>query len=1216
MEKVLGLDLGTNSIGWAIVNHHEDGSYSLVDQGVNIFKEGVAYEKGSEKPAVQERTAARASRRHYFRRRLRKIELLKVLVSEGMCPYLSDEALKEWKAHKSYPLDADFMSWQRTDDNIDKNPYHDRFVCLTETLDLKQREDRYMLGRALYHIAQRRGFLSNRKDASDVQEGAVKKGIDELSVKMLEAGCEYIGEYFYKLYKNGGKIRTAYTDRITHLKREFDAICEKQQLNPEVVSRLNRAIFYQRPLKSQKNTVGKCSFEPNKARCQLSHPAFEEFRMWSFINNIKVKTYLDEDFRQLNEQEVDIIIPLFLRKSKPQFDFEDIAKKIAGKGNYAYRDECKEVGFYFNFRMFTNVSGCPVLSQIIDAFGTDYDGYLDAISEVYLKAEGKTQTEILNDLWHALVNFDSEDILTAWLSSNFQIEKVKAASLAKARIPQGYASLSLKAINNILPYLKRGFRYDEAVFMGNMGKVLKKAGEYSEESCRTAERHIIDSLYDYESNPLNRHTTKEAVICRSLQDSLNIPLSCSEHLYHPSMIETYKTDQPDPNGVIRLGSPRTSAIRNPMAMRSLFKLRLLINRLIDESKIDRDTKIHIEFARGLNDANMRAAISRYQRELEKQYSSYRKMIEDAVLEETGQKIVASDTDVLKYKLWEEQGRKCLYTGKSIAISDFIGDGNTFDIEHTIPRSREGDDSQMNKTLCENRFNREVKKGMIPSELSNHDEIMARIKALGWDERIEKLRTSIARQKRAAKSASTKEAKDAAIQTMHYLKMRLDYWEGKMSRFTMKSVPKGFSNRQGVDIGIIGKYAREYIRTVFPKVYAVKGSTTSDFRKMWGLQEEYSRKERVNHSHHCIDAITIACIGPKEYDDWARFTKDTEKYSFGNGSRPVVQKPWPTFTQDVKNISDELIVYHHHDDNLPKQNKKIWKVNGNIKTDSAGNPLYVQGDTARGPLHQDTFYGAINKDGEVKYVIRKNLDSIEDKDIKNIVDDVVRQKVRAAAEKYGNLKNAVAKGIWMNEEKGIPIRKVRLYAPTVTSPLHLKPQRDRSEKEYKQSYYVANDSNYCMAIYGDTKPSFILVNNLEAAKFFNGRTDKEKLIPDADKQGRRIKCLLKIGTMVLFYQDNKEEITNCSKHQLSKRLYEITGFSVNSIRQGERLYQYGLITLKHSLEARRTSELQVKKGAWSIDEEYRPIIALLHTQFKAMVQGFDFEMLEDGQIIFK
>ena len=77
---------------------------------------------------------------------------------------------------------------------------------------------------------------------------------------------------------------------------------------------------------------------------------------------------------------------------------------------------------------------------------------------------------------------------------------------------------------------------------------------------------------------------------------------------------------------------------------------------------------------------------------------------------------------------------------------------------------------------------------------------------------------------------------------------------------MTSVPEGFSNRQGVDIGIIGKYGREYLKTVFPKVYTVKGSTTAEFRKMWGLQPEYAKKERVNHTHHCIDAITIACIG--------------------------------------------------------------------------------------------------------------------------------------------------------------------------------------------------------------------------------------------------------------------------------------------------------------------------------------------------------------------
>ena len=70
MAKVLGLDLGTNSLGWALVDESEN-EYTLIDKGVDIFQEGVARDKNNEKPAVQDRTSARALRRHYFRRRLR-----------------------------------------------------------------------------------------------------------------------------------------------------------------------------------------------------------------------------------------------------------------------------------------------------------------------------------------------------------------------------------------------------------------------------------------------------------------------------------------------------------------------------------------------------------------------------------------------------------------------------------------------------------------------------------------------------------------------------------------------------------------------------------------------------------------------------------------------------------------------------------------------------------------------------------------------------------------------------------------------------------------------------------------------------------------------------------------------------------------------------------------------------------------------------------------
>jgi CRISPR-associated endonuclease Csn1 len=96
---------------------------------------------------------------------------------------------------------------------------------------------------------------------------------------------------------------------------------------------------------------------------------------------------------------------------------------------------------------------------------------------------------------------------------------------------------------------------------------------------------------------------------------------------------------------------------------------------------------------------------------------------------------------------------------------------------------------------------------------------------------------------------------------------------------MAEVPEGFSRRQGTDISVISRYARMYLKSVFKQVYIVKGIATSDFRKMWGIQEEYAKKERVNHVHHCIDAITIACIGKAEYDKLADYRHKYDEYLF-------------------------------------------------------------------------------------------------------------------------------------------------------------------------------------------------------------------------------------------------------------------------------------------------------------------------------------------------
>lgn len=1220
MAKILGLDLGTNSIGWAITEQQDD-NYTLLDKGVDIFQEGVARTKSGEEPMVKTRTDARALRRHYYRRRLRKIELLKVLVANNLCPHLDKEQLDNWRYKKQYPLNDEFMLWLQSSDS--NNPYADRYKALTEQLNLSATADRYALGRAFYHLSQRRGFLSNRKDADNSEDGVVKGAIKQLDDDMAAAGCDYLGEFYYKLFLAGEKIRTGdgygYAGRISHYEREFKAICEKQNLSEELQKALHRAIFFQRPLKSQKGLVGNCTFEKDKARCPISHPRFEEFRMWSFINNIKIKTYSDYEYRPLNEEEIVKALPMFYRKSRPTFDFEDVAKAIAGKkkGCYAYKEDKCDAPYKFNFRMSTSVSGCPVTAQLRDIFGEEWE---DSIYEVYLKGESKSLNQVVNDVWHSLYFFDNNDKLYAWAKTNLQLTDEEADKFVKIKMLQDYGSISLCAINKILPWLRIGYRYDEAVFLANIPQVVP-AEVWSNEAIR---EKIISAVASVVSENCNtKGDTKEKAIYNALLDcglygnDIHI-----DRLYHPSMIETYQDAKPNEKGLTLLGSPRTSSVRNPMAMRALFRMRALVNQLIKDGKIDSETKINIEFARGLNNANKRKAIEVYQREQEKKHKEYADAIRKLYKEECGGDIEPTDDDILKYQLWEEQGHLCLYTGQTIGISDFIGANPKYDIEHTIPRSRGGDNSQMNKTLCESRFNRDIKKGKLPSELANHTEVLARIEQLGWNTKCEDLHKQI---ERTRGSFSTKEIKDAMIQKRHRLMMELDYWKGKSVRFTMTEVPEGFSNRQGVDIGIIGRYAKMYLETVFDRVYTIKGATTADFRKMWGLQEEYAKKERVNHIHHCIDAITIACIGSGAYSKWAQFQRDTERYYWHRENKPVFDKPWPTFTEDVKAIAEELLVSHHTANNLPKHSRKRLRIRGKVQFNAEGKPIYVQGDTARASLHQQTFYGAIKRDDEIKYVVRKPLDALQPADVDKIVDEAVRACVKAAIERKG-FKEAMSKPICFNEAKGVFIKKVRIYTASVTSPIHLKKHQMLSRFDHKQNYYVANDGNYCMAIYegvdakGKTKRSFHIINNLEAAKFYNGKTSRYDLVPQSDENDFPLKCILRTGTMVLFYEKSPEELYECSRAELTKRLYKVV-----------KMVKDGRVAFKYHQEARNDEQLKIdyekmhgEKAPKSLTNGCScvnfvapyPKLLLSTSNFNMYVEGYDFELTVTGEIKFK
>ena len=497
----------------------------------------------------------------------------------------------------------------------------------------------------------------------------------------------------------------------------------------------------------------------------------------------------------------------------------------------------------------------------------------------------------------------------------------------------------------------------------------------------------------------------------------------------------------------------------------------------------------------------------------------------------------------------------------------------------------------------------MKKTHLPTELAEHEAILQRIEE--WKERYEDLDRQIRKTKGVF--AATKEEKDKKIRRRHLLSLERDYWRGKYQRFTMTEVPEGFSRRQGTDISVISRYARLFLKSVFRHVYIVKGIATSDFRKIWGIQEEYTKKERVNHVHHCIDAITIACIGPDEYAKLAQYYHDEENHEWYGKSKGQFTPPWPTFVEDIRKIQDELLVAHYSEDRMQKRAKRF------VRT-SKGKVL-TAGDAARSSLHNDTYYGAIKVGEDIKYVVRKSLDAIEEKDVKNIVDAEVRHIVEEAIAKCGSLKDAVEQGIWMNEAKRIPIKKVRLFTPSVTRPMNIRQQRDQSRHEYKRQYHVMNDRNYMMAIYvgqnerGKEKRDFELISNLVAADKSKKSGQQQPIVPIA-KNGLPLAYQLKIGTMVLLYEKNPEEVWMLSKQELQKRLYKVTGLSSMLISS----YNYGTIGLLHHQEARPSSDVKQKNGVFVSGEDFRSGIKLLHTQFKALIQGFDFEINDLGEIL--
>ncbi|OLN24895.1 CRISPR-associated protein, Csn1 family [Desulfovibrio sp. DV] len=621
----LSLDLGTNSIGWCMLKLLPEGNPGeVINMGVRIFSDGRDAKSG--KSLAEDRRLARQARRRRDRFLKRRKELLKALIGSGLMP--PDERQRKQLA----ALD----------------PY------LLRTKALDARLEPFELGRALFHLNQRRGFKSNRKTDKDQESGKIKAAIARLTATLQESGTRTLGEYLHNCRQAGRPIRFrpikkgAGVDYALYPQRslaeaEFDAIIAAQrpyhpQLDAGVEGKggLRDIIFYQRPLKPV--DPGLCTLMPLHPRAPLALPTAQRFRILQDLNHLRVLDTgnLAERLLTLDERNTLLVI---LETGK-DLSFDAIRVKLGLPPSVT-----------FNLDTGTK-----------DGIKGDVSAKILSGKKLFGKAWASFSREIREDVVERLIKAEDEEELVAELVSGCSIDPAKAAAVAQASLPSGYARFCRETLAALCEQLERDvIPYSEAVV---------RAGFKSHSDLSTGE--VFERLPYY-----------------------GIAL--------PRSIKPGSGKHTDPQEV-RLGR-----ISNPTVHIALNQLRKVVNELIKDH--GKPAQIIVEVARDLKNGPAAMQEIRKRQKEGKDANDRRR----TRLVECGVKVTADA--LLRLRLWEDLGRdetvrRCPYTGDVIGLAMLLSD--EVEIDHILPFSRSLDDSPTNKTVCLRRANR-YKLNRTPAE---------------------------------------------------------------------------------------------------------------------------------------------------------------------------------------------------------------------------------------------------------------------------------------------------------------------------------------------------------------------------------------------------------------------------------------------------------------------------------------------------------------------
>lgn len=953
--KTLGLDLGPNSIGWAWVEDDDNTTGRLIDCGVRVFPEGVdAFDTGKESSRNEQRRTARMMRRQIRRRARRRRVVQTALIETGLLP-ADDVARKTVLATDPYPLRA---------------------------AGVERRLEPFEIGRIIYHLNQRRGFLSLKKISKDKVDKELKaiekkrskaatsgekettdaKDDDSKMLASIELLAKKIGDrtlgqtLFQQQSDTAGatpdgtpipaRIRNQHTRRAM-IEDEFLRVWSTQRAHhPTLLTDL--VCFGQEGRQdAQRTRAGRQRDRSLTLLGQFGlHGLIFHQRPIYWPREMIGMCELEKGHRRCpradrRSQRFRMLQEINnLRYTSPgRFDEKNlddeqrsaVLKKLYSTDRLTF-DQLRKLlglidGVKFNLERGerASIKGCEPdvrLVKVWKDWQTVDDTTKDGIVRALIDAERDAAAA-------------RDALIGTW-----KLPDDVADDLLSVDLPDGYVGFSLKAINKLMPHLEQGMILASKAD-GTLG--ARKAAGYDDD--HEIARRLLGKLPRLE--------------------------------------------------MIRTGP--LSDLPNPVVRATMHELRRVVNAIVRE--YGPPDSVHVEMARSLKmNSEKRKKYNRSIQDRGRERADVADLLRNS-------SIAATRDAILKYRLWQEQQQRCIYTGRSISFQQLYN-GST-DIDHILPYSLTLDDSQTNKVVVYRDANMEKGQRSPYEWLAGSDP--ERLKQIEqWGECL----TFNKRRKLVQQEIKTDD----------------------------------FIARQLVDTGYITRLAVVYLEMLVEKKHDVqgrKGTYTADLRHHWGLKDVIStlphspawhakadggagEKNRADHRHHALDAIVIALTnrrtlaamhqGKEMVHHLDKTTGEVVEYQ---RFKKEIPPPWGSDAETFRAMVAEKLRTIHVSHRVRRG------VNGGLHEETNYGPVFARLNGTERKARRI----------EHQFVVRKAVENLSPNEIEKIRDESIRKIVIKRLEDRGisfgrgvdkippKLMQQAMTNLTM--PSGVPIRKVRL-----------------------------------------------------------------------------------------------------------------------------------------------------------------------------------------------